>query len=131
MALSLPKGRSTNVIIAAVALGCLIAPSAAQAGFFEQLFGAPPAPPAPTYSYESPAASTVESSRPHMSRADMNMPFAHRSTRRTHLAAQPKLDTKPVLQKTTSLMSDKTLHAGDAVMMRERHAHLRPRHMGT
>ena len=74
--------------------------SAHAAGFFEQLFGtAPSAPPAATYDYAFPPA-------------DPEMPVPAQRPRRV------VEDAKPVLQKTTDLMHDKTLRAGDAVMMK-------------
>lgn len=82
-----------------VALGAAFAPATAQAGFFDQLFGAPPPPSQPTYQYDA---------------APMPLPLEPREHR--HRAKKVYVDEKPVLQKPTDIMHDKTLRPGDAVM---------------
>ena len=82
--------------IAVGLIGGLVSPGAAQAGFFEQLFGMQPVPqPAPSYGYGYEQA-----------------PRAPRVQRRKRVAA----DTGK--QKPTDLMHDATLRQGDAVMMK-------------
>ncbi len=114
-------GRLKAAAVAAAAFGSLAVPCSAHAGFFEQLFGAPPSPPAPTYSYERPSTLDLAPALPRVSRhALAPSPFAHRLTRRVAARdIRPKANGAPVLQKTTDLMSDKTLRAGDAVMMKD------------
>ena len=96
--------RRGNVVLAIGVMAGLAAPTGAQAGFLDQLFGvfqAPAPVQQPSYSYDrEPAAS----------------PFSER--RRVHKRVATVSD-KPVLQKTTTLMADKTLRAGDAVMMKD------------
>ena len=86
-------------------LGLAALPGTAQAGFFEQLFGAAPqsAPPvlAPSYGYDGP-------------RAFEGAPVPHRAKRKVAVA-----DQKPKLQKPTDLMHDTTLQNGDAVMTKD------------
>ena len=90
---------------ASVAIGfCgLLAPSVAQAGFFDQLFGglqAPAPQPVPTYDYGSELPPSVRIVRPH---------------HRKHVAV---VDEKAGRQTPTDLMHDATLRPGDAVMMK-------------
>ena len=77
-------------------------PTSAQAGFFDQLFGAPPPVTQPTY----------EDVRPSAPDGFAPAPLERRPAKRV------VVDEKPVLQKTTDLMHDKTLRPGDAVMMK-------------
>ncbi len=95
--------RGQVVLAIGVVAGLATASTGAQAGFLEQLFSGfqvqAPAP-QPSYDYNPvPRAFRV--------------PYqAHRVRR--HVAS---VSDKPVLQKTTGLMDDKTLRPGDAVMM--------------
>ena len=98
----LTRRRGSVMLAIGVVSGLSALPGTAQAGFFEQLFGgfqAQPAPP-PAAMYEP--APGVRTRTP---------------VRRFHRAAA--LIGKPVLQKTTDLMRDKTLRVGDAVMMKD------------
>ncbi len=74
----------------------------AQAGFFDQLFGGGQSQSAPQYSepqsMDAPSEPTVAQPR--------------RAVKRL------AVDSKPVLQKPTDLMHDRTLQPGDAVMMK-------------
>ena len=96
--------RGTVVLAIGVVVGLAASSSGAQAGFLDQLLGvfqAPVAAPQPSYDYgRAPTA------------------FAPREVRhlRKRVAA---VSDKPVLQKTTGLMDDKTLRSGDAVMMKD------------
>ncbi len=96
--------RGTIVLAIGVVVGLATVPTGAQAGFLDQLFGAfqPPAPaPQPSYDYgRAPAA------------------FAPREPHHVRKRVA-SVSGKPVLQKTTALMDDKTLRAGDAVMMKD------------
>lgn len=82
--------------------------SASAAGFFEQLFGSPATQSvAPSQNPALPLTSDQPS-------GDGGYPVdTHRSKR---ISVQ---DEKPVLQKPTDLMHDKTLRAGDPVMMKD------------
>lgn len=90
-------------LLLAVGVGAVGAPTTAQAGFLEQLFGvAPePAPQAPAYDYGQPAP------------AYRLAPAPSRPKRKIVASDKPKL------QKTTELMRDTTLQAGDAVMTKD------------
>ena len=95
--------RRGAVVLAIGVVAGLAAPTGAQAGFLDQLFSAFQAPAPvqqPSYGYE---------------RAPATVPFERRRVRR-HVAA---VSEKPVLQKTTDLMDDRTLRSGDAVMMKD------------
>jgi hypothetical protein len=83
----------------------IVAPGTAQAGFFDQLFGGA-APAEPSYTAAPPQQQQFDS---------RSEPFVvpHRRVVK-HIV----VDDKPVLQKTTDLMHDKTLRPGDAVMMK-------------
>ena len=80
-------------------------PSTAQAGFFDQLFGAPSQPVynQPSYNGAPPQQLDVQPE-----------PFVLQRRAVKRVVA----DDKPVLQKTTDLLHDKTLRPGDAVMMK-------------
>lgn len=105
--------RRDQVIVAAFATSLVLgAPATANAGFLEELFGGAmtqPQPAAP--SHEAPVAApsygygqgTYEPRRPR--------------PKKKVVVAKPK-DEKPLLQQTTDLMRDPTLHRGDAVMMK-------------
>ena len=99
-------GRRNAVVLAiGVVVGLAAVPTGAQAGFFEQLFGG----------FQAPAPqvepSTSYDSAPRVANSPLQSRHIHR-----HVA---KLNDKPVLQKTTGLMEDKTLRSGDAVMMKD------------
>ena len=100
------SSRRGAAVLAIGVLAGLAAPTCAQAGFLDQLLGVfqPPAPvqqPQPSYGgYASPTMHV----------------FSERRRVRKHVAA---ISDKPVLQKTTGLMNDRTLRAGDAVMMKD------------
>ena len=97
--------RSTVVLAIGVLAGLAVAPSGAQAGFLDQLFGVFQAPvPAapPSYDYGR-APSTLPSH------------YEHRHVRKRVAV----VSDKPVLQKTTALMEDRTLRQGDAVMLKD------------
>lgn len=85
----------------------IVLPTSAHAGFFDQLFGGG-APSQPSYSqpaYNEPQPQLGSQPEPFVSEQ-------RRSAKRV------VLDEKPVLQKTTDLMHDRTLRAGDAVMLK-------------
>ena len=95
--------RSAVVLAIGVMAGLASAPTGAQAGFLDQLFGVFQAPaPMQQPSFDGDRATATAPA------------FTVRKRVRRHVAA---VGDKPVLQKTTSLMDDKTLRAGDAVMM--------------
>ena len=106
------KGFSRVCLIGGSVVGLfasIVAPGTAQAGFFDQLFGAA-APAEPSYTYSAPPPQQQQQqfdSRPE--------PFVAPHRR---VVKRIILDDKPVLQKTTDLMHDKTLRPGDAVMMK-------------
>lgn len=89
----------------AMALFAIALPGTAQAGFFDQLFGAAPSQPA----YNQPSYNEVP---PQLDGQPEPFLLQRRAVKR--VAA----DDKPLLQKTTDLMHDKTLRPGDAVMMK-------------
>jgi hypothetical protein len=90
------ENRGAKVVCGVAFLFASIAlPEAAQAGFFEQLFGVQPAPPSYYGEGDSPERPSVRS--------------------RSHRDRRVESD-KPVLQKTTDIMHDPTLRDGDAVM---------------
>ena len=96
-------GRRASVVLAiGVVAGLAALPTSAQAGFFEQLFGGFQAQPVapPSVEYNAPSEAPIRA-----------------PVRKVHRMAVS--DGKPVLQKTTDLMRDKTLRAGDAVMMKD------------
>lgn len=100
-------GRRATLVGAFVAGVICLAPVSAEAGFFEQLFGggmAVPVPQAPSPSYGVEQSPT-----------DLIPGSNHRQRPRNKKVAR---DEKPVLQKTTDLMHDATLRAGDAIMMK-------------
>jgi hypothetical protein len=105
MAHTIKVSRVATIVAAVTTLGVatLGFTAGAQAGFFEQLFGAPPPPQPPAPSYYQPEA-PVAGPTPYV-------PHRHEHRREY-------VDTKPSLQKPTDLMHDKTLHPGDAVMMK-------------
>jgi hypothetical protein len=84
--------------LAAAVLALLVLPAQAQAGFFDQLFGAQPEP---YYGYPPPFSQRN------------GAPIRHRS----HRARAAAVEEKPVRQTPTDLMHDATLRYGDAVMM--------------
>ena len=102
----LSSRRGTVLLAIGVVAGLAAAPTGAQAGFLDQLFGAFQAP-APVQQQHTYYAGEGTMSAPM---------FNERRHVRRHVAA---VSSKPVLQKTTSLMDDKTLRPGDAVMMKD------------
>ena len=114
---TISKRSITAAALTASAFALLATSGTAQAGFLDQLFGAPPAPATPSYSYEQPSA-PVDLARPQVRsrRHSMVMPTHLRQPKK--VVASRDLE-KPVLQQTTDLMSDKTLRPGDAVMMKD------------
>ena len=96
--------RGQTVLAIGVVAGLAMASTSAQAGFFEQLFSgfqAQAPAPQPAYDY-NPEPRSAAPSR------------VHHFRRRV-----ASVSSKPVLQRTTSLMDDKTLRPGDAVMMKD------------
>jgi hypothetical protein len=101
------KGRSLALAVAVLS-GVALAPAAAHAGFLDQLFGGgAPVPEQPQiqpqgggYSYDQ------------MDQGYQPIPRKPRMKKKVAVA------DKPVLQKTTDIMSDSTLRPGDAVMMK-------------
>lgn len=92
--------RALAVLSIAVA-SASVALTPARAGFFDQLFGGPPA--APAYQpYDAPGA------------APEDMPVI-----RHHAHKHVAREVAPVKQTPTDLMHDKTLRPGDAVMMKD------------
>jgi hypothetical protein len=91
-------GGSILTMAASIAL-----PGTAQAGFFDQLFGGG-APSQPVYNEPQPQLNMQQPE-----------PFVLQQRRAVKRVV---VDEKPVLQKTTDLMHDKTLRPGDAVMMK-------------
>jgi hypothetical protein len=85
---------ATTIWGLALLCAAIAVPGAAQAGFFEQLFGAPPEP---SYYNREPSP---------------EQPYVRHHVRRE----RPVVSDKPVLQKTTDIMHDPTLRDGDAVM---------------
>ena len=77
-------------------------PASAQAGFFDQLFGGSASP-----------EPSVQANEP-----QLDVPSQPMVLQRRHAVKKVAVDDKPVLQKTTDLMHDKTLLPGDAVMMK-------------
>ena len=100
MARSKNFSRFSVAVMAVASCAAVALPSTAQAGFFEQLFGVQPSP-QPSYEYERPA----------QPEGNVEPLIIQR-----HAAKKVAVDDKPVLQKTTDLMHDKTLRPGDAVM---------------
>ncbi len=96
--------RGSVMLAIGVVAGLASMPTAAQAGFFDQLFGG----------FQAPAAAPIEASPSYNGAVDV----APRSHIHRVVRIAP-VDSKPVLQKTTDLMHDKTLRAGDAVMMKD------------
>jgi hypothetical protein len=97
------KRRGAAVLAIGVVVGLSMNVGTAQAGFFDELFGGGQATQAPTYE---------QAPMPQVDLPDAMAP-AHRRTKTV------AVDAKPVLQKTTDLMHDKTLHPGDAIMMKD------------
>ena len=98
------RRRGQTVLAIGVVAGLAMASTSAQAGFFEQLFSgfqAQAPAPQPAYDYNSAPRSAAPSR-------------VHHFRRRV-----ASVSSKPVLQRTTSLMDDKTLRPGDAVMMKD------------
>lgn len=100
----LASRRGTVVLAIGVLAGLATAPTGAQAGFLDQFFGVFQAPTPvqqqPNYGGDRTPEAPV---------------FSERKRIRRHVVT---ISDKPVLQKTTALMSDRTLRAGDAVMMK-------------
>ena len=96
--------RGQTVLAIGVVAGLVTGSTGAQAGFFEQLFsGFQAQAPAPEPSYDYNSAPRVPAPS-----------LVHHFRRRV-----ASVSSKPVLQKTTDLMDDKTLRPGDAVMMKD------------
>lgn len=95
------KNKRVLTMIPVAALAASVAWTPARAGFFDQLFGGPPAAPA----YEPNDA-------PRMAPSDAPA-TRHRSRRKV------AREVAPVKQTPTDLMHDKTLRPGDAVMMKD------------
>lgn len=96
-------------LIAVLAATSILASVPAQAGFFDQLFGGGAEPQAPI---QQPATQGYSYDQPGL--GESPLPERHRAVKKKVAA----VDTTPKLQKTTDLMSDKTLRPGDAVMMK-------------
>ncbi|WP_158807306.1 hypothetical protein [Beijerinckia sp. L45] len=79
-------------------------PSTAQAGFFDQLFGG-----------SQPSQPEYNQAPPQQQLDTQPEPFVLQQRR---IVKRVVADDKPVLQKTTDLLHDKTLRPGDAVMMK-------------
>ena len=95
-------GSRIGILGGAVAVALTMSlPTAAHAGFFEQFFGGPQRSSQPSYGYDNPDAPRG------------NEPFMIQPRARV---VRKAVDDKPVLQKTTDLIHDKTLRQGDAVM---------------
>lgn len=109
MTIDLIAGRRLTLAIA-LAAGTALAPASAHAGFFDQLFGG--GTPAPEQQQVAPQGGGY--SYDQMDQGYQAIPQRPRAKKRVVAA----VDQKPVLQKTTDIMSDKTLRPGDAVMMK-------------
>ncbi len=92
--------RGFSIFLLAGLVGGASAP--AHAGFFDQLFGGGQRQDAPQYN--EPQA--------------LDAPAAPSFAQPRHTVKRVAADDKPVLQKTTDLMHDRTLQPGDAVMMK-------------
>ena len=109
MKFDLFQGRRLTLAIA-LAAGTALAPASAHAGFFDQLFGGGTPAPEPQqvqpdgggYSYDQ------------LNQGYTAIPSRPRAAKKRVAS----VDRKPVLQKTTDIMSDNTLRPGDAVMMK-------------
>ena len=109
MKFDLLKARRVPLAIAFAAAAAL-APASAHAGFLDQLFGGGSSEPTqPQISPESGSGYSYD-------QLDQNyQPIQRKPRIKKHVAAATD---KPVLQKTTDIMSDSTLRPGDAVMMK-------------
>ena len=108
MTIALLTGRRLTLAIA-LAAGTALAPASAHAGFFDQLFGGGTSEPAPPQAVPQGGGFTYDQ----MDQGYQAIPQRPRAKKK--VAA---VDRRPVLQKTTDLMSDPTLRPGDAVMMK-------------
>ena len=105
------SGRQAALSLAAM-FAIALTPATAHAGFFDQLFGGGMAPQQPI---EAPAQSGYSQ--------DPTGLNSYRPARTVHVKKKvvvvaATVAKTPLLQKTTDLMSDKTLRTGDAVMMK-------------
>ena len=102
--------KSRRITLAFVlAAGTALSPASAHAGFFDQLFGGGTPTPEPQQVQPDGGGYTYDQ----LNQGYSNIPSRPRAKKK--VAA---VDRKPVLQKTTDLMSDSTLRPGDAVMMK-------------
>lgn len=94
------------VVGAAIAIAASVAPTAASAGFLDELFGGGSAAPTQPFGYEPPQTSSPQ--------------IQDAPVKRRPRAKQVVIhDETPVRQKTTDLWHDKTLRPGDAIMMKD------------
>lgn len=104
-----------KTLVMGLMAGAVLSPSAARAAFFDQLFGTPQAPAyeAAPVQREFPASEGTGSTKRHAHAARQDATADARPKHKSVAAA----DRTPKLQKTTSLMADKTLRPGDAIML--------------
>ncbi len=111
--------RSSSFLLLAFAASFSLAPAVAQAGFFESLFGLTPAAPVQAPGAAQPAPAEAGSYRRARRRVEIEPRERRHHEHRTVAAAAPRAPAGPKLQRTTGLMDDRTLRAGDAVMTRD------------
>ncbi len=109
MTIAIFTARRLSLAIA-LAAGTALAPASAHAGFFDELFGGGAPAPQPQQVQPDGGGYTYDQ----LNQGYQAIPRAPRAKKKVAAA----VDRKPVLQKTTDIMSDKTLRPGDAVMMK-------------
>ena len=109
MKIEILTGRRLTLALV-LAAGTALAPASAHAGFFDDLFGGGTPAPAP----QQAAPQSGGYSYDQMDQGYQAIPHPPRARKKVVAAA----DNRPVLQKTTDIMSDNTLRPGDAVMMK-------------
>ena len=109
MAISVSAGRLAFLIVAVA--GVSVGSATANAGFLDELFGGGGAPTAPT---PVPQGPSYNAPQPENDGYRMLRPLPHHLKKKSAAV----VDKTPMLQKTTDLMSDKTLRPGDAIMMK-------------
>ena len=107
--------RASSLLFVACAASFFFVPAVAQAGFFESLFGLTPAP-APLAAQQAP----VEAGSYGHARRRADGEHRHHEHRKVaSVEHASKAPSGPKLQRTTGLMDDRTLRAGDAVMTKD------------